>query len=278
MSEVPDRQRDRPCGDEHADDDEADDVDVHVHVLERVPERARELELGRNQAADLDRPDDERDGHRQTGDREVVKDLADRPGERPAVGEVHERAIDRVEQAHPCRKQDREAENGIPRQSRRARAAGDDEQGDLGRGVEAEAEEHPDRVHLRRFRDRPGEPSKEAVHETTTAQRGVERLLVVGAGPHLAKHPHDAHKDREVEGRDDVQEPPETPVPMVLVTACNCELPLFTGPSSARTPTEIRNASAKTIDECPSENQNPTDSGRLPSDISLRVVLSIAAM
>ena len=31
-------------------------------------------------------------------------------------------------------------------------------------------------------------------------------------------------------------------------------------------------------EECPSENQNPTDSGRLPSAMSLRVVLSIAAM
>jgi hypothetical protein len=34
----------------------------------------------------------------------------------------------------------------------------------------------------------------------------------------------------------------------------------------------------KTPEEWPRENQNPTDSGRLPSDISLRVVLSIAAM
>ena len=30
--------------------------------------------------------------------------------------------------------------------------------------------------------------------------------------------------------------------------------------------------------ECPSEKKNPTLSGRLPSAISLRVVLSIAAM
>ena len=31
-------------------------------------------------------------------------------------------------------------------------------------------------------------------------------------------------------------------------------------------------------DEWPSENQKPTDTGRLPSAMSLRVVLSIAAM
>lgn len=30
--------------------------------------------------------------------------------------------------------------------------------------------------------------------------------------------------------------------------------------------------------ECPSANQKPTDTGRCPSAISLRVVLSIAAM
>ncbi len=33
-----------------------------------------------------------------------------------------------------------------------------------------------------------------------------------------------------------------------------------------------------TMEECPSANQKPTDTGRLPSAISLRVVLSITAM
>jgi hypothetical protein len=41
-------------------------------------------------------------------------------------------------------------------------------------------------------------------------------------------------------------------------------------------PSEIRRASAKTIVECPSENQNPTLNGRSPSARSLRVVVSIA--
>ena len=36
--------------------------------------------------------------------------------------------------------------------------------------------------------------------------------------------------------------------------------------------------SPNTMLEWPSENQNPTETGRLPSAISLRVVLSIAAM
>ena len=52
----------------------------------------------------------------------------------------------------------------------------------------------------------------------------------------------------------------------------------MTGPDSDLIPTESRNASTNTIVECPSENQKPTLSGRLPSVISLRVVLSIAEM
>ena len=59
---------------------------------------------------------------------------------------------------------------------------------------------------------------------------------------------------------------------------CKVECPSLTGPSSDRTPIEISSASAKTIVECPRENQKPTLNGRLPSAINLRVVLSIAEM
>ena len=81
------------------------------------------------QAAELDRPDHERDGDRQARDRDVVEDLADRLRERPAVGEVHERAVDRVHQRHPGGEQDRQAQDRVPRQPgarrrrRRSRAA-----------------------------------------------------------------------------------------------------------------------------------------------------------
>ena len=67
-------------------------------------------------------------------------------------------------------------------------------------------------------------------------------------------------------------------MPIQLVTWCRLEPSLLTGPASVRMPTANRNASANTIVECPSENQKPTLSGRLPSAISLRVVLSIAEM
>ena len=71
---------------------------------------------------------------------------------------------------------------------------------------------------------------------------------------------------------------PETPVPISPVAVCRGEPSLLTGPLRARMPIENRNASANTIVEWPSEKQKPTLSGRLPSAISLRVVLSIAEM
>ena len=71
---------------------------------------------------------------------------------------------------------------------------------------------------------------------------------------------------------------PDTVVPIQPVTVCSWELSFLTEPSNERTPTEIKNASPNTIVEWPRENQNPTLKGRLPSRISLRVVLSIAEM
>jgi hypothetical protein len=71
---------------------------------------------------------------------------------------------------------------------------------------------------------------------------------------------------------------PDTVAPIQPVTWCKLEPLWRTGPSSERIPRLIRKASANTIVEWPSENQKPTVSGRLPSEISLRVVLSIAAM
>ena len=71
---------------------------------------------------------------------------------------------------------------------------------------------------------------------------------------------------------------PDTVVPITLVTWCSWEESCRTGPASDRTPAASRNVSRNTIVECPSEKKKPTPSGRLPSPISLRVVLSIAEM
>ena len=62
------------------------------------------------------------------------------------------------------------------------------------------------------------------------------------------------------------------------VACCSVEPSCSTAPPRPRIPSANSSASAKTIVECPSEKKKPTLSGRWPSAISLRVVLSIAAM
>ena len=69
-------------------------------------------------------------------------------------------------------------------------ATGEAEQRDLGGGVEAEAEQQPDRVHVRRdgctdLRDAGEEP----VEQAAVVQLVLEFGLVVVAGAHLAERP-----------------------------------------------------------------------------------------
>ena len=107
----------------------------------------------------------------------------------------------------------------------------------------------------------------------------LELGLVVGAAPHLAGRSGRCHQDDDVEDRDQVQERPrDRGADHAGRRVQGRAVVLAPGRSSARTPTDSRNASPNTIVEWPSENQNPTLSGRLPSPIILRVVLSIAAM
>ena len=71
---------------------------------------------------------------------------------------------------------------------------------------------------------------------------------------------------------------PETRVPMIPPKVATVEFELLSWPMIARAANVSPIPSANTTDEWPSENQKPTESGRLPSDMSLRVVLSIAEM
>ncbi len=71
---------------------------------------------------------------------------------------------------------------------------------------------------------------------------------------------------------------PETPVPMMLVILCSEDWLLLTAESRALTPKFSSTESKNTMVEWPSEKKNPTLSGRCPSLMSLRVVLSIAEM
>src|SRR3954468_24706523 len=97
VAEPPDSERDDPRRDEQADDAEPEHAEVEPR--DSLPDRPAERPLGLGDLQQLYGADDPRGGDGQSGDREVVVDLAHRLGEGPAVGEVHERSVDRVEQA-----------------------------------------------------------------------------------------------------------------------------------------------------------------------------------
>ena len=84
--------------------------------------------------------------------------------------------------------------------------AGRREQGDLGRGVEAEPEQEPERVHLPRARDRAGRASVEAVHEAARVQLLLELVLRELAAAHAQEDPDDPDQHDQVEDPDQQQE------------------------------------------------------------------------
>src|SRR6201996_6719891 len=202
-AEVPDAQGNSPGEDEDTDDDEAGGVDVEV--LKERPGRAVEIAVLAEQANELDRADEHRDEHRQAGDRHVVVDLADRLGERPVVGEVHEAAVGGIEEAHPCGEKDRQREDRVERQAARRPGGGPDEERDLGSGVEAEAEQEADRVHLPRRVYPACEGAEEAVHQAPVVQLLFEGGVVVGSMPHLPEDLQDADQDHDIERGDQEQ-------------------------------------------------------------------------
>ena len=202
---------------------------------------------------------------RERGDGDVVVDLAHRLGERPAVGEVHEAAVDRVEQAHAGREQDRQGQDRVPGQRERRRAAGEDQQADLGGGVEAEPEQHADRVHVPRLGDRLGGAAEEAVHEAAVVQVLLQLGLVVRRrGASRRNTPRICRQHDQVEDADDAAGTRRTrPCRSGPVTVCRPEESSSTWPASARTPTASRTHSTNTMVEWPRENQKPTETGPL---------------
>ena len=71
---------------------------------------------------------------------------------------------------------------------------------------------------------------------------------------------------------------PDTVVPQMPVICCSVDWSSSIAPASARIPRASRATMMKTTELWPRLNQNPTLNGRLPSVISFRVVLSMAAM
>src|SRR5437588_329145 len=78
------------------------------------------------------------------------------------------------------------------------RAPGDHQQTDLGRGVEAEPEQHADRVDVPALRHRLGEAAEPAVHEAAVVEMVLERSLVVVAPAHGAEDLDDPDQDHQV--------------------------------------------------------------------------------
>ena len=133
-----------------------------------------------DQPAELDRPDHECDRDRQARDRDVVEDLANRLGERPAVGEVHERAVDGVQQRHAGGEQDRQAQDRVPRQPRGARAPASTSSA-TSVAVSKPSPNSTPIGYICRAGDRLGQPAEEPVHQAAACRAAARAGLVVAA-------------------------------------------------------------------------------------------------
>ena len=76
------------------------------------PDHTVQGELLGGDRREMDRAGDEGGGDRQARDGDVVEDLADRVGEGPGVREVHEGAVDRVEQDCNSRREAADSQTG----------------------------------------------------------------------------------------------------------------------------------------------------------------------
>ena len=247
-------------------DEQPDDAVAGVverDVGDRGERAGGDVGLVGEHADQLDGADDQRDGDRDAGDRDVVEDLADRLGERPAVGGVHEHAVDGVHQAHAGREQDRQHQDRVERQVERRRAAGEDQQADLGGGVEAEPEQHADRVDVPGLAHALGQAAEEAVHEAALVQLLLELGLVV-----LARAASRGRPARIPSRTTRLRMPRthrNTPGHRRADDAGDASAAWSCRPRPGRRAPSRRpragTASANTIVEWPRENQKPTDSG-----------------
>ena len=189
-AEPPDGERDGPGEHEEPDDPEADVAEVERGDPGQRPRL--DAEPVDDQPGEHQHADDQGDGDRQQRDGQVVEDLAHRLEERPAVGPGHQHAVGGVEQAHAGGEQHRQDQDRVPGQHERRRPGREDQQGDLGGGVEAQAHQQPDRVEVPRLAHPPGHPAEQPAEEAAVVQVPLELGLVVLAGAHPAEHAGDA--------------------------------------------------------------------------------------
>ena len=151
----------------------------------------------------------------------------------------------------------------------------DAEEANLGRRVEAEAEQDSERIHLPAALDQTKEAPEQAPEQAAIGEHEVEVFLdEPAAALDGLERPPNRDEDDDIGDRDGEQEQRrhqrarngaealegvETTLQLVAAMA-------------------IATVSATTIVEWPREKNRPTPTGRRPSCISLRVTLSIAAM
>jgi len=101
----------QPAQQEQRDDEKAEECQVIVERIDGFPKLARQLELGRDQTERFDAADQCGDGDRNSGDRQIVLELAQRVDEGPAIGADHENAVRGIDESHAGGKQRREYQN-----------------------------------------------------------------------------------------------------------------------------------------------------------------------
>ncbi len=196
-----------PGGDEDADDDEADVVEIVVQRGDGVPGAARQAEPVAEQPQPFDAADEQRDDDRDDGDRHVEIDAADRLGQGPVVDAEHQHVVGGVDQRHAGRKQHREHQDRRERHAFRRLRGGDAEHRDLAGGVEAEAEEEADRIHVPAARHQPEHRAAHPGDEAALIEQRVDVLLVDRVAlPQAAIGLEDRDEDRDVHRRDREQE------------------------------------------------------------------------
>ena len=126
----------------------------------RIPEPALKIEFRGDQPKRLDPADQNGDNGGDDGDGEIVIELADRLDEGPAIGAEHQDAVGRVDQRHAGGEQCRKGQDRPDRQALGRLRRGDGQQADLGRRVEAQTEEKPDRQHLPALVDQSGKAAE----------------------------------------------------------------------------------------------------------------------
>ena len=180
---------------------------------------------------------------------------------------------------HPGREQDRQAEDRVERQPAGRARAGEDEQGHLRSRVEPDARTGTRAGTSATASAPPGSPARRG-GSGIRAHRADARAPARRTPPCRIRRKMRTIPTRMIRFRIPISERnvPETTGPIRPVVRCSVESSFSTAPLRPRMPNTTRIPSRKTIVECPSEKKNPTLSGRWPSFISLRVVLSIAPM